>query len=106
MPNVIIATTSNLVRQWRESGGPCGVLFVSSHCPFCKQATPNIVSAVAPTGILFGSISADSDFALADELDVQGVPTVVLWNEGKEVARYEGYGEVKDYEDLLAKVEA
>lgn len=106
MPNIIVSTTSNLVKQWRESGRPCGVVFVSTHCPFCAEARPNIVSALAPkTEILFGSILADMDFELADELNVEGVPTVVLWDDGEEVGRYEGYGEEKDYKALFAKLE-
>jgi thiol-disulfide isomerase/thioredoxin len=93
-----------------KSQKPCLVLFHSDRCGFCKQFAPEFDKAVAALEEMkkSGSLKDLSDLqmvklsdtqtmkplkdgkTLLDNTQVTGFPTLVLYKDGKEKARYEG----------------
>ncbi len=83
---------------------PVVVDFYATWCVPCKKLSPMLDELAGPLSrrIKFVKIDIDQASALADRLKIDGVPTVLLFKNGKEVDRVLGLMPEKD---LKAKLE-
>jgi thioredoxin 1 len=84
-----------------KSDKPVVVDFSAAWCGPCKRMKPN-VEQFAESSVDVKVVYADVD-GLQDilpEYDIVSVPTIVLFNDGKEVKRKSGYMSVEDLESF------
>ncbi len=70
------------------------VYFGADWCPHCKRMAPVISAAssnINKMGIHVSKVDADESKDIVKEYNVGGLPSVVLMNGTKEVARKSGY---------------
>lgn len=74
--------------------------FYATWCPPCKLLSPLIdqLAEERKDSLHVIKVNVDEEVELADSFKIYAVPTLVLINEGKEIARSEGY---IPYEELL-----
>ena len=71
--------------------GTLAVLFVASWCFFCRQFRPAFETAAKVNGVSWASADlSNDDSVLWDMFDIEIVPTVILFKDGKPVFRKDG----------------
>lgn len=66
------------------------IKFYATWCGPCKMIKPVVDKLASETGIPLVEIDIDENPEFADAYNVQGVPTLVLVEDGEEVARHVG----------------
>ena len=77
---VIEADSLVLVDVWASWCGPCRLM-----APLMDWAAAEFEGR-----LLVGKLEADPNPAIRDRLQIQGLPTLILFRNGEEVARHEG----------------
>lgn len=83
-----------LVDFWAEWCAPCRVML----------PTLNDVSAASDGSYIVGKVDVDKNQALAQRLQIRSIPTLVVFRNGKEVARYVGIKSKKFLIDELNRL--
>lgn len=91
---VLQSPVPTLVDVWAPWCGPCRMLV-----PIVEELAQKYRGRVA-----FAKINADDNLRLASDLDIVGVPTLILFNGGQEVDRLVGYAPRHLLEEHLAAV--
>jgi thioredoxin 1 len=75
-----------------EAGGTVLVDFTAGWCGPCRALSPILerFAEGAPEGVVVGSVDADAHPNLASRYGIRGLPTLVVFAGGKEVARRVG----------------
>lgn len=81
------------------------VEFFATWCPHCQKMMPIVaqVKELLGDGTPVYQLDIDKNQAIASQNSVDGVPTFIIYKDGKEVWRHSG--EI-DGNDLLAKVQS
>jgi len=87
-----ITGTANIEKVLNEKDVILG--FSAPWCPYCRRLRPMIekLSTEIPTNIY--GINTDEDEEITARYDVEVIPTLILFHEGKEVRRIIGDGSV------------
>lgn len=99
-------TDQNFADEVLKSDKPVMVDFWATWCGPCQMAGP-VVDTLADDyhgKIKIGKLDVDANQATAQKFGVMSIPTVILFKEGKEVARKVGFAGRPMYENLLKMV--
>ena len=94
-------TTKKLELERKIAKGRCHVLFYASWCPDCTRFMPTFDSLLpkAKAQLLKARIDEDEN-PMWDHFKIERVPTVVLFEDGKEKGRAEEKGGKIDAKEL------
>ena len=98
-----IFTDENFEEEALKSDIPVMVDFWAPWCGPCKMAAP-VIDEMAEEykgKIKIGKMNVDENQEQPSKFGVMSIPTVVVFNKGKEVARKIGFAGKQGYEDLL-----
>lgn len=82
----------SFARDVLTARGPVLVFFYSPRCPYCRMLSPFIDSLAVKfeAAALIARINTDMNHTIPAQFGIQGVPTVLLFNEGKLLKRMVG----------------
>lgn len=101
--NTLIFTDDNFDKDVLKSSTPVMVDFWATWCGPCVLAGP-VVDALADDykgKIKIGKLDVDANQTISQKYGVMSIPTVILFKDGKEVARKVGFAGRPMYENLL-----
>ncbi len=76
-----------------QSETPAAVDFYADWCGWCRKLEPILAKLERDYGgrIVFFRVNTDRAKALADQHDIRGLPTLLLYRDGEEVGRVRGF---------------
>ncbi len=105
--NTQVFTDQNFADNVLKSSKPVMVDFWATWCGPCIMAGP-VVDALAEEykdKYVIGKLDVDANPTTAGQYGVMSIPTVILFKDGKEVARKVGFAGRPMYENLLKMAE-
>lgn len=100
-------TDQNFADQVLKANKPVMVDFWATWCGPCQMAGP-VIDSLADDykeKYVIGKLDVDANQATAQQFGVMSIPTVILFRDGKEVARKVGFAGRPMYENLLQQAE-
>lgn len=104
--NTVTFTDQNFADEVIKSDKPVMVDFWATWCGPCQMAGP-VVDALADDykgKIKIGKLDVDANQGVTGQYGVMSIPTVIIFKDGKEVARKVGFAGRPMYENLLKQV--
>jgi thioredoxin 1 len=104
--NVIKLTVGNFQQEVLASTKPVLVDFWAPWCGPCRAMVPTI-SALADEyqdRVVFGSVNVDDETALSEKFNIEGIPAVFIFKDGKPVQQLIGLREKQELRDALNQV--
>ncbi|MEI8232399.1 MAG: thioredoxin [bacterium] len=105
--NTVVFSDQNFDGEVIKSDKPVMVDFWATWCGPCQMAGP-VVDALADDykgKVKIGKLDVDANPETAGKYGVMSIPTVILFKDGKEIARKVGFAGRPMYENLLKQVE-
>lgn len=99
-------TDQNFNDEVLKATGPVLVDFYADWCGPCRMVSP-IVEEMAATytgKVVVGKVDVDANTKVASDYGVMSIPTVILFDKGREVARQVGFGGKEVYAKMLEQV--
>ncbi len=99
-------TDQNFNDEVLKSETPVLVDFYADWCGPCRLVSP-IVDELANTyegKIKVGKVDVDANSKVAGDYGVMSIPTVILYQKGKEVTRQVGFGGKDAYIQMIEKI--
>lgn len=103
---VMELTDINFNKEVLETELPVLVDFWADWCAPCKMAAP-VIEELAKEyegKIKVGKINVDENPKIAEKYGILSIPTVIVFRDGKEVARKMGFSGKSGYEELIEEV--
>jgi thioredoxin 1 len=99
-------TKDNFDKSVLKSKKPVMVDFFAEWCGPCKLAGPVIDELAKENAgkIVIGKVDVGKEQQLAQQYNVMSIPTIVIFNNGKEVDRKIGFPGKESYQAMLDKV--
>ncbi len=103
--NEVGLTDANFAAEVEKSQGIFLVEFYLSTCPHCQNVAKDVAAAASDMAgeAKVGKIEASDNKNTADKYNVTGVPTFIVFKNGKEVDRAEGEMTKQQLLDLINK---
>ncbi len=99
-------TDQNFNEEVLKSEMPVLVDFYADWCGPCRLVSP-IVDELGKTyegKVKVGKVDVDANSKVAGDYGVMSIPTVILFEKGKEVARQVGFGGKDAYVQMIEKI--
>ena len=99
-------TDANFDESVLKADKPVLVDFFADWCGPCRMVAP-VIEEMAKTydgRMVVGNVDVDANSGVAGKYGVMSIPTVILFDGGKEVARQVGFGGKEVYEEMIKKI--
>lgn len=82
------------------------IQFDASWCPYCKALRPHLESLarMRQADVEVFRVDVDEEQGLAEDHDVKGLPTMIVFRKGKTLGRYDGVADEAELSDWLDDV--
>jgi thioredoxin 1 len=106
MANVLEINDSNFEQEVGKSAVPVLVDFTATWCGPCKMLAPVIeeLAGEYKGRVKVGKLDIDDNQATAQKFQIRGVPTVLLFNNGKVVDQMVGVAPKSKFQNMLTRV--
>ena len=106
MSSAPFVTDADFQKLVLESSKPVLVDFYAEWCGPCKAAAPILdkLAVELKDKITIVKMDVDQNTSVPSEYGIMSIPTVVVFENGKESLRKVGFGGEKGYRDMIAKV--
>lgn len=95
-------TNENFEQEILKSTGTVVVDFWASWCGPCKMLSPVLEKfATANPNIKVGKVNVDEQKSLAQHYEIMTIPTIIIFQDGKEVKTASGYMSQKALEEMV-----
>ncbi len=105
MKEIIELNDNNFYQNINSSDLPSVVDFYSDSCPPCKAIEPAFqqVAEIYSGKARFFKFNVDKNSAIPSTKRILGIPTIIIFKEGKEVERVAGSQNIDSLSDFLRR---
>lgn len=100
-------TLQNFAQKIFQEQQLCLVLFAKESCPLCQEVHPlleEIEEEYKDRPFLFYLVDTLAEEALFLDMHLQGVPTVLFYQNGKEYQKFSGLRDYEEYTFLIDRM--
>ena len=92
MSSLLDVTTENFDKEVLQSTGKVLVDFWAPWCGPCRKQTPILenIAESGETSTKIVKVNTDENIPIAQKYGIMSIPTLILFENGKEIARFEG----------------
>jgi thioredoxin 1 len=90
---IVVLTDSNFTKQVLKDKGLVLVDFYATWCPWCTKLEPNFLAVAEQyqTRMKFGKVNTDVQIKTTNAYNIEYLPTLILFKDGKQVTQQVGY---------------